>query len=89
MHVDDFMDDLASDPYAAWMFRHFRLSAADRIRFDPFMKDRQLFCTYGGKRWRVVGASRLGDVWLAQDPASERYDRRADVAECSAWGAAG
>jgi len=87
-HIDDFIEDMGSDAYAAWVFNHFRLPALLRIRFDRFMKEHRLFCTYEGKRWRVTGASRMGDVWLSADFAREvGYERRVDVSLCSAWGA--
>ena len=87
MHIDDFIDNLKSDPYACWVFFYFRLPALTMQRFWPFMKDHKLFCTYEGKRYRVTGASRLGDVWLANDFAKDiGYDLRVDVALCSEWG---
>lgn len=74
--------------YAQWMLMFFRLPAAQRHSWDPFMADRRLFCTWEGKRWRVTGASRLGDVWLASDFAKDcGYDKRVPVLGCSEWGA--
>jgi hypothetical protein len=87
VHIDDFIDNPKSDAYAAWMFSHFRLPAMTRARFDEFMEDRKLFATYDGKRYRVTGASRLGDVWLAKDFAQDTsYDLRVPVERCSEWG---
>lgn len=87
MHVDDFIDTHGGDPYARWMFLHFRLPAVLQIDFRPFIKDHKLFCTYQGKRYRVTGASRLGDVWLAADFKQDTgYDHRVDLEECSNWG---
>jgi hypothetical protein len=88
MHIDEFIDKLDSDDYAAWVFSHFRLPAIRKMRFARFMMAHPLFCTFEGKRWRVTGASRLGDVWLADDPARDTgYDKRVDVALCSNWSA--
>jgi hypothetical protein len=51
------------------------------------MKQHELFCEYEGKRYRVTGASRLGDVWLSADFAREYgYELRVDVEKCSVWG---
>ena len=87
MHIDEFIDDPRSDPYASWVFNHFRLPAMLRAKFEQFMQAHKLFCTYKRSRYRVTGASRLGDVWLAKDHHQEvDYDLRVDVAECSAWG---
>lgn len=88
MHVDDFIDDHKSDPYAAWMFLHFRLPAFQQARFNKFIENRKLFCTYNGERYRVTGASRLGDVWLTKDFKCPEagYDIRPNVDECFDWG---
>ena len=88
-HVDQFIDKLTTDPqeiYAAWVLCYFRLPAILKDKFREFMKDKRLFCTFEGKRWRVVGASRLGDVWLKGDgPENAFYDRRVCVDHCSEW----
>lgn len=84
-HVDDFIDDPASDRYAASWFEAFR-----RPAYEKFEKPdtRKLFATYQGRRYRVTGCSRLGDVWLHSDFKSDvGYERRVDVDECSGWGA--
>jgi hypothetical protein len=86
MHIDDFIINPNTDDYAAWMFNYFRMPAISKIRFEKFMKDSKLFCTYAGKRYRVTGASRMGDVWLATDFKRDTgYDLRVDVEECTNW----
>jgi hypothetical protein len=86
-HVDIFIDDHTKDAYARWMLDHFRRSAAQRIDFDQFMRDRKLFCDYEGNRYHVTGASTLGDIWLVRDFKRDYgYDFRVLVADCSAWG---
>jgi hypothetical protein len=97
-HVDDFIDDpFKSSPgerYARWMLLHFRLSALNFQHFSEFIADRLLYCTFEGKRWRVVGASRMGDVWLnshlhpSYEPGSAGsafYEERVAVDACSRW----
>lgn len=87
MHVDEFIDNPRSDAYAAYVLNHFRLPAMLRLRFDQFFRENRLFCTYDGLRYRVTGASRFGDVWLAKDSDREvGYDLRVDVSACKAWG---
>jgi hypothetical protein len=88
-HADHFIwSDPGADPYAQWMLAFFRLPALAQARWARFMSDRRLFCTFEEKRFRVIGASRLGDVWLASDFAREAgYDKRVSVRDCSAWGA--
>lgn len=88
MHVDDFINRFGSDAYAAWVLHHFRLPAILKAKFHPLVGAHKLFATYEGKRYRVIGASRMGDVWLTKDFTRENgYDKRVDVAACSAWSA--
>ena len=89
MHVDHFIydhEEFGRYAYARWFFLLHRLPAALKADFDPWIKAYRLFCTYEGATYRVTGASRLGDVWLATDFNRETgYDLRVDVEECSAW----
>lgn len=82
-HVDDFIGDPSSDPYAASWFESFRRPAIDKCRKPDA---RKLFATYKGIRYRVTGCSRMGDVWLHSDVNEETtYQRRVDVDACSGW----
>lgn len=83
-HVDDFIDDPTSDPYAASWFKSFRRPAIVKDR-NP--DKRKLFTTYKGKRYLVTGCSRLGDVWLHSDLkySDMSYEKRVDVDACSDW----
>jgi hypothetical protein len=86
MHVDDFIEGIKSDPYASWMLHHFRLPAFLKARFEQFMDNRKLFCTFREKRYRVIGASRMGDIWLTKDFTRDAgYDLRVDVDQCTDW----
>ena len=91
-HIDDFIDfgsDNEKDPeedYARWMFNHFRLSANLKYTFDKFMNKNKLFCLYQGNKYRVTGASRLGDVWLTHNYERKTgYDLRVCIDDCSLW----
>lgn len=87
MHVDDFIDEHPFEHnYARWFFLLHRLPAILKTDFHEWIKDYELYCTYEGERWRVTGASRLGDVWLAKDfERTKGYDKRVDLEECSNW----
>jgi hypothetical protein len=86
MHVDDFIDHHGKDAYARWVLMHFRLPAHGAA-FEKFMAGNRLFCTHQGTRYRVTGASRMGDIFLAKDFARDHgYDARVGVDACSAWG---
>lgn len=92
LHIDDFIDyglDKKNEPnevYARWMFSHFRLPAVCKYDFDQFMSQHKLFCVYNGVKYRVTGASRLGDVWLTTNFDQDAgYTERVDVESCSEW----
>ncbi len=85
-HVDDFVDDWAAPKYPRWFFFLHRLPAHLKADFAAFIEPVKLFATWQDKRWRVTGASRMGDVWLTKDFASDcGYQQRVDLAECSDW----
>lgn len=76
----------SSEAYARWVLMYFTLSATLQQLFYPYMKDRQLYCTFENQRWRITGASRLGDVWLSKTLAGtpkSRYDLRVCISDCS------
>lgn len=87
-HVDQFIDDPKSDPYASWVFALFRFPAILKMKFQPFLEAYKLFCSYKGNRYRVTGCSRMGDVWLHSDFEEDTtYEHRVLVDDCSDWGA--
>jgi len=86
MHIDDFIKDPQQDAYARWVLFHTRLPAHLSASFRKFMVEYKLFCTYAGKRYRVTGGSRMGDVWLNSDLDNDSgYDLRVDVVHCANW----
>jgi hypothetical protein len=91
--VDDFIRDgqLSLDHremYAAGILGIFRLPAIHQpvgTSENPY----KLFCDYRGERYRVTGASRLGDVWLRKNHSLDYgYDEngRVNITECSNFG---
>ena len=90
VHVDDFTlkvyHKTPGDQYAAWFFFLKRLAACYEIMWDQYIKQYKLFCTYNGERYRVTGASRMGDVWLSADFNREvGYELRVYLDECTNW----
>lgn len=85
-HVDDWLDQCAYDiardkelQYAHFVLSHFRKAAWEKNAHQKFMHDHLLFVDYEGKTWRVTGASRFGDIWLAKDLNRDAgYDLRVD-----------
>ena len=89
-HIDDWLDmpSMPGEPeaYAKFVLMFKRMPAWCQSAFQPWMSQHKLFCTRKGRRYRVTGASRMGDVWLAQDFKREHgYDLRVSVDECSDW----
>ena len=91
-HIDDWLDErhetAPTDPgeaFALEWLEHFRRPAIDQDH--KWLAQNALFCTYkDGQRYRCIGASRLGDVWLTSHyERVNGYDLRIDVADCSLW----
>jgi len=86
-HVDEFIDNYKGNDYARWMLMHFRLPAYQQAHFNKFIADKELYCTFEGKRLRCVGASAIGDVWLNSDYKKDYgHEYRVCVDDCSDWG---
>ena len=95
LHVDDFIDfgtsftkpSPAGEHEARWFLFLHRLPAILKMEFKDKMENLTLFCDYEGVRHRVIGGSRMGDVWLTTDFNKDTgYDKRVDVKWCSNWG---
>ena len=86
-HVDDFVDDYEGPKYPRWFFFLHRLPAHLKACFHEYIAPNKLFCTFNGQRWRVTGASRMGDIWLSPNFERENgYEKRVDLDDCSNWG---
>lgn len=92
LHVDEFIDGTKKightpeENYARFVLMLFRLNASLKAAFDVHIKQFKLFCVYENVKYRVTGASRMGDVYLTRDYNQEiGYQKRVDVAECSQW----
>jgi hypothetical protein len=91
LHIDDWIDNPMckddGEKYAKFVVFYFRYPAWAVQAFKPWMQQFKLFCTYKGQRCRVIGASRLGDLWLTSDlEADSGYEHRVCVTDCSEWG---
>ena len=87
MHIDDWLDTPATDDAEKWAKEFLEHCRRPAFRTDySWIVANPLFCTYKGERWRLLGASRLGDVWLTKNfDRVNGYDIRPDVDECSEW----
>lgn len=89
MHIDEFlaMPGVAMEQemhYPHFMFSHWRKDAMEKMLHSHYMRNFKLFAEYqlDDGTWlsfRVVGASRMGDVWLTPDFESDNYTRRVDL----------
>jgi len=88
-HVDEWLDTVSMDEnecYAKFVLDNKRWPAWKKMFYEKWMAQFKLFCTFEGERYRVTGASRLGDVWLTKDfDQHTGYQKRVDVDSCSAW----
>lgn len=91
-HIDDWIDSALArrkdkgETYAAFFFTLHRLPASQQELFKEHIKPYKLFCSYEGRRYRVTGCSRMGDVWLREDHQQEHgYDKRVWVDTCTLW----
>lgn len=86
-HIDDWLDAQPTPdelvPAKAWL-EHFRRPAHKKNQ--QWLDERVLTCLYKNKRHRVVGCSRMGDVWLTTRLVKpDGYEERVNVDECSRW----
>lgn len=90
--VDDFIWEGVPYPddkvaYAAWVLHLMRLPAAQKLSWSKYIDKYKLFCDYEGKRYRVTGASRMGDIMLADKfDSANGYSLRVMPHSCSNWG---
>jgi len=83
LNLDEWLDRpsaLMGDPVLSYV--HFwlhiaRLPAWQSALYRQVMAEHKLYVTYAGHRYRVTGASRYGDIWLARDlDRTSGYDLR-------------
>lgn len=87
IHIDDWLDSPGQpgEEHARVFLEHCRRPAIDTDYV--WLGENPLFCSYEGYRFRVTGASRLGDIWLAQDFKQDTgYNLRVCVSRCGNWG---
>lgn len=89
-HVDTFIEKALrgtdEEKYASWFFNLKRMPSVVKFAYATWMDKYKLFCEYEGRRYRVTGCSRMGDVWLTTDfYQTDGYEKRVDVAKCSDW----
>lgn len=93
-HIDDWLDtptegtgpEAFNTTYAKFVLEFARMPAWKKTSYLQWTQQFELYCTHKGKRYRVNGASRMGDVWLCANFSKDfGYDLRVMLDECSAW----
>lgn len=83
-HCDDYIDDEASPAALRAFLNRARSPGHGMLSKDPYPR---LFADIGGKRVRVVMASRLGDVGISYDLDNDvGYDDRVWIEQLSNFG---
>jgi hypothetical protein len=91
LHIDNWLyyrlrTSESSEAYAAFVIDNFRKSATWQNSVRPWMSQFKLFATYKGTRYRITGASRLGDVYCQPDFEKDHaYEHRVDVLTLTDW----
>lgn len=97
MHVYDWLDlppaDEGERGAKEWLGKFTVPASQKGAAYYAYLDSRNLFCDYEGERYRVCGASRLGDIWLTSDLTTPphraagvpHYEKRVDIAGCSNW----
>lgn len=65
--------------YARWVMNQYDVPATLSFDTEQYRKKFPLYCTYQGKRYKYVGHSRLGDVWITSNFISDSYELRVSV----------
>jgi hypothetical protein len=84
IHVDEWLDrqpvyhgEEKILGYVHFVLHHFRTSSTWQMAHREALKEHRLFVDYEGKRYRVTGASRMGDLLLQSDLSKDHgYDIR-------------
>ena len=65
IHIDEWLDNSQDHDCPVFQFFEHKRSPASFQYSHPIKT--KLFATYQGKEYRIIGASRLGDVYLTTD----------------------
>lgn len=66
VHIYDWLDDPETGPPEVKDFFESMVAPAYKKDYSK-IHNTLLSCTYKGKRYRCIGTSRMGDIWLTSD----------------------
>ena len=86
MHIYDWLEE-ASNSKEEKKVREFLNFKTLPVRDQYHNKDKlpkfDCFCTYKDEKLKIMGASRMGDVWLSKNfDLTVGYDYRVDIDDC-------
>lgn len=76
-------EELGDYEYARYVLSTFDVPASLYLDVEQHIHSNKLFAAYEGEKYRVVGLSRLGDVWLTDNFESTHYTKRVDITKLS------
>jgi hypothetical protein len=87
LHVYEWLDQPSTDEgeilAKEWLEQFVRPAEAKDL---TWLKRHRLTCEYEGKRYRCIGASCMGDVWLTSKMTNpDGYEKRVEVESLSNW----
>lgn len=76
-------EELGDYEYARYVLSTFDVPASLYLDVEQHIHKNKLFADYEGEKYRVVGLSRLGDVWLTNNFESTQYTKRVSITSLS------
>lgn len=76
-------EELGDYEYARYVLSTFDVPATLYLDVQQHIHKNKLFAVYKGEKYRVVGLSRLGDVWLTNNFESTHYTKRVNITDLS------
>ena len=76
-------EELGDYEYARYVLSTFDVPAILYLDVKQHIHKNKLFAIYEGEKYRVVGLSRLGDVWLTNNFESTHYTKRVNITDLS------
>lgn len=76
-------EELGDYKYAQYVLSTFDVPASLYLNVEDLIHKNKLFAVYEGEKYRVVGLSRLGDVWLTDNFESTQYTKRVGITNLS------
>lgn len=85
-HIYDWLDNPDNRNHPAWRYLDEFTKCDLEEKAQLWLESTVVLCSYQGTRYRLTGASRLGDVWIHSNfNVHDGYVKRVDITELSDW----